>query len=134
MTQWVLSLIPWWLYAICAVAAYVAARRYLGEKIALGYAIAAAAWVAMDYGGDRREAWVRSEWSASVDRARAAIAADDREAARIAKASDAELAEILAHEATKRAEIYDALRQRVDDGSCTVQPYDADRLQPGGRP
>lgn len=67
--QWVLSLIPWWLYAAGAVAAYLAARRYLGEKIALVYAIAAAGWVAMDYGGDAREAWLKKRAEAIVAQA-----------------------------------------------------------------
>lgn len=75
MMQLVLSIIPWWLYAICAVAAYFAARHYLGEKIALAYAIAAAAWVAMDYGGDQREAWLKAEGAKAVAQADASISA-----------------------------------------------------------
>lgn len=75
MMQLVLSWVPWWLYAICAVVAYFAARQYLGEKIALAYAISAAAWVAMDYGGDTREAWLKAEGAKAVTQADASISA-----------------------------------------------------------
>lgn len=59
--QWLLSLIPWWLYAACAVVAYFAARHYLGEKAALVYAIAAVWWISYDKGGDDRETWLRAK-------------------------------------------------------------------------
>lgn len=75
MMQAVLSIVPWWLYAICAAAVYVAARRYLGEKVALVYAVCAAAWVAMDYGGDAREAWLKAEGAKAVSQADASISA-----------------------------------------------------------
>jgi hypothetical protein len=66
MLQWVLSLIPWWLYALGAVAAYVAIRRYLGEKWALAYALLAACWVSYDKGGDDRAAYLRARSEAIV--------------------------------------------------------------------
>lgn len=102
----------------------------IGRYIIIGLAALAAV---LGYGAwckSQGRAEVRAEWSASVERARAAIAADDREAARLSKASDDEFTTILANEATKRAEKYDALRKAFDDGGCTVGVGDADRLQP----
>jgi hypothetical protein len=48
------------------VAAYIAIRRYLGEKPAFVYAVLAVWWVAIDFGGDRREAWLKQRSEAIV--------------------------------------------------------------------
>lgn len=116
MMQSVLSFIPWWMYLIGAVAAYVAARRYLGEKIALIYALVAAAWVAMDYGGDQREAWLK-------ERAEAIVAqADINLNARADVDWSARLARI-AVEAKADKEKLDALEKASPDG-CGPVPDD----------
>lgn len=102
----------------------------IGRTIILGLAALAAVWA---YGAWQRSAGraeVKSEWRASVERARAAIKEDDREAARLAKASDDEFTKILALEATKRAEVYRALVNQIQDGSCVVSDADAGSLQP----
>lgn len=102
----------------------------IGRYIIIGIAALAAV---LGYGAwckSQGRAEVRAEWNASVERARAAIAADDREAARLAKASDDEFITILANEATKRAERYDALRKAFDDRGCVVSDDDARGLQP----
>lgn len=125
--QWVLSLIPWWLYAIGAVAAYIAARRYLGEKIALGYALAATAWVAMDYGGDAREAWLRRGGQAAVERADAAatLAANQHAEALQSQLDD---------QARKLKEATDALEALAGRPGCSADDV-LDRLPGwGGRP
>ncbi len=125
--QWLLSIIPWWLYAICAVAAYVAARRYLGEKIALLYAIAAAAWVAMDYGGDAREAWLREGGQVAVDQADAA-------AAGASAAHASALQSQLDQQARKLKEATDALESLAGRPGCSADDV-LDRLPGwGGRP
>ncbi|MFG1402007.1 hypothetical protein V5F38_04185 [Xanthobacter sp. V0B-10] len=123
----ILSWVPWWLYAICAVAAYVAARRYLGEKIALVYAVAAAAWVAMDYGGDTREAWLRAQGEKAVAQADASISvAADKHAAELQSHLDAQ--------ARQLKEATDALETLADRPGCSADGV-LDRL-PGwsGRP
>lgn len=102
----------------------------IGRAVILGLAAVAAVWA---YGAWQRSAGraeVRAEWRASVERARAAIKEDDREAARLAKASDDEFTKILALEATKRAEVYRALVNQIQDGSCVVSDADAGSLQP----
>lgn len=127
MIQWVLSLIPWWLYAICAVSAYIAARRYLGEKIALVYAIAAAAWVAMDYGGDAREAWLRERGQAAVSKADAA-------AATAARVHASTLQSQLDEQARNLKEATDALESLAGRPGCSADDV-LDRLPGwGGRP
>lgn len=127
MTQWVLSIIPWWLYAIGAVAAYVAARRYLGEKPALVYAIAAAAWVAMDYGGDTREAWLRESGQTAVSKADAA-------AATAAGAHASALQSQLDQQTRKLKEATDALESLAGRPGCSADDV-LDRLPGwGGRP
>jgi len=102
----------------------------IGRAIILGLAVVAAVWA---YGAWQRSAGraeVKAEWRASVERARAAIKEDDREAARLSKASDDEFTKILALEATKRAEVYRALVNQIQDGSCVVSDADAGSLQP----
>jgi len=128
--QWLLSLIPWQAYAGGGVAAALALWRYAGWRAAAAYAIAAALWVAYDMGGDARERWVRAEWSASVERARAAIRAADGEAARLAATDDAALLEALAADWARRKEIYDGMRADGDGPGCAVSGDDARRLQP----
>ncbi|MFG1245715.1 hypothetical protein [Xanthobacter flavus] len=125
--QWLLSLIPWWLYAIGAVAAYLAARRYLGEKPALLYAIAAAAWVAMDYGGDAREAWLRESGQTAVSKADAA-------AATAAGSHASTLQSQLDEQARKLKEATDALESLAGRPGCSADDV-LDRLPGwGGRP
>lgn len=102
----------------------------IGRYILIGLAALAAILMWGQYRETQGRAEVKAEWRASVERARAAIAADDREAARLSKASDDEFTTILALEATKRAEIYRDLLNRVESGDCRVDPRDADRLQP----
>lgn len=127
MTQWVLSIIPWWLYAIGAVAAYLAARRYLGEKIALVYAITAAAWVAMDYGGDAREAWLRED-------GKIAVANADAAATSAAGAHALALQSQLDDQARKLKEATDALESLAGRPGCSADDV-LDRLPGwGGRP
>lgn len=116
MLMTVLSWVPWWLYAICAVVAYFAARHYLGEKIALVYAVAAAAWVAMDYGGDAREAWLRERTEVIVQQA------DTHLNAR-AEADWAERLARMAAEAKADKEKLDALEASSPDG-CSPVPDD----------
>ncbi|MFG1417155.1 hypothetical protein V5F38_04995 [Xanthobacter sp. V0B-10] len=127
MIQLILSFVPWWLYAAGAVAAYIAARRYLGEKIALLYAIAAAAWVAMDYGGDAREAWLRAEGQKAAAQADATISA-------AANKSAAELQSHLDAKARQLKEATDALETLAGRPGCSADDV-LDRL-PGwsGRP
>ena len=125
--QWLLSIIPWWLYAIGAVAAYLVVRRYLGEKIALVYAIAAAAWVAMDYGGDKREAWLR-------ERGHAAVAKADAAAASAAGAHASALQSQLDDQTRKLKEATDALESLAGRPGCSADDV-LDRLPGwGGRP
>lgn len=61
MTQWVLSLIPWWLYAAFGVAIFAAIWRYFGSRPAFVYGGLALAWVAYDKGGDDRQAYLKVE-------------------------------------------------------------------------
>lgn len=114
--QWVLTLIPWWLYAAGAVAAYLTARRFFGEKVALVYAIAAAAWVAMDYGGDAREAWLK-------ERAEEIVAQADINLNTRADADWSERLARLAVAAKIDKEKLDALEKRSPDG-CGPLPDD----------
>lgn len=102
----------------------------IGRYIILGLAALAALLMWGTYREGQGRAAVKAEWRASVERARAAIANDDREAARLSKASDDEFTHILALEATKRAEQYRALVNQIQDGSCVVSRSDADGLQP----
>jgi len=102
----------------------------IGRYIILGLAALAAVLLWGEYREGQGRAEVKAEWRASVDRARAAITNDDKEAALVSKASDDEFTTILALEATKRAEKYDALRKVLDDRGCTVSDDDARGLQP----
>ena len=108
MLQWVLSLIPWWVYALGAVAAYVAIRRYLGEKVAIVYGLAATCWVAMDYGGDRREAWLKA-------RAEAIVASADANLNKRADADWLDRVSRMAAEAKADKEKLDALEKASPD-------------------
>jgi len=130
--QWVMSFVPWWVYAACAVAIYFTVRSYFGEKLALVYAIAAAVFTYGDFLADGREAWVREQWRASVERAKAAIAADDSDAAGFSKSTDDQLLKGIVNEAIERKKVYDELRSSEVDGVCTVAPADADRLKVRG--
>ncbi|WP_454914971.1 hypothetical protein [Xanthobacter sediminis] len=127
MMQAILSWVPWWLYAAGAVAAYFAARHYLGEKLALVYAVAAAAWVAMDYGGDVREAWLKAEGQKAIGRADASIAAAaDRHAAALKSQLDTQ--------DRKLKEATDALETLAGRPGCSADDV-LDRLPGwGGRP
>lgn len=100
----------------------------IGRAIIIGAGAIFALWAWGEWREHQGRADCKAEWRASVERARAAIAADDREAARLSKASDDEFTTILALEATKRAEKYRALADQIQDGSCVVGPADADAL------
>jgi hypothetical protein len=93
-----------------------------------GVLIAFWAWGAWQKSAGRAE--VRAEWAASVERAKAAIKADDAAAASLAQKTDDELSAALAAELTKRQEKYDALVKAVDAAGCTVSDDDARRVRP----
>lgn len=116
MLQWVLSVIPWWLYAAGAVAAYIAIRRYLGEKVALVYGLAAMGWVAMDFGGDRREAWLKQ-------RSEAIVADADANLNKRAGADWLDRVSRMAAEAKSDKEKHDALEKGSPD-DCGPVPDD----------
>ena len=61
MLQWVLSLVPWWLYAAFGVAIFAGIWFRFGSRPALVYAALAAAWVAYDKGGDDRESYLKQK-------------------------------------------------------------------------
>lgn len=72
--QWVLSLIPWWLYAPGNGAIVAAIWLRFGSRPAVIYAALAVVWVAYDKGGDDRAAYLqekaRQEIEHAVDRAK----------------------------------------------------------------
>ena len=90
--------------------------------------IAFLAWGAWQKSAGRAE--VRAEWTASVDRAKAALKADDTAKAKLSQATDDQLAADLARELSKRQEKYDALLKAATDAGCTVSAGDADSLRP----
>ncbi|QRG06082.1 hypothetical protein EZH22_24330 [Xanthobacter dioxanivorans] len=75
--QHVMSYVPWWVYAIFAAGVYMAILRFavpiLGEKVggiaANVYAIAAILFIAGDYWGDQREAWLKERAEVIVTQA-----------------------------------------------------------------
>ncbi|MGQ3674239.1 hypothetical protein ACT6QH_01880 [Xanthobacter sp. TB0139] len=113
MMQLILSFVPWWLYASASVGIYVAARRWLGEVPATVYALVAVAWVAMDYGGDTREAWVRERGQQAIAKADAAIAS-------AAESRAAALQEKLDQQARELKEATDALETLSGQPGCTA--------------
>lgn len=125
--MWVMSFIPWWLYAISAVAIYFAIRIKLGEKLALVYAIAACAFVFMDVGGDAREAWVREAWKAQAQKAQEAARKIDTEAA---EDTGADLQSQLDKERAARKELEDALARASAAGTCSGVDDVLERLWP----
>lgn len=124
MLQWVLSVVPWWLYAAGAVAAYIAIRRYFGEKPALTYAILAVWWVSYDKGGDDRAAYERAQGKVAVDRA-------DTSHSTAAGALAADLQSKLDDQSRKLKEATDALETLAGAPGCSADDV-LDRL-PGWR-
>lgn len=59
--QWLLSLIPWWLYVAANGAIVVAVWVRFGSRPAAIYAALALVWVAYDKGGDDRAAYLKLE-------------------------------------------------------------------------
>lgn len=74
MLQWLLSLIPWWLYVAGNGAIVVAIWLRFGSRPAVIFAALALVWVAYDKGGDDRAAYLqqkaRQEIENAVDRAK----------------------------------------------------------------
>jgi len=129
MAQLVMSYVPWWIYAFATVLIYFAIRQYLGEKPALIYACIAIFFVATDYGGDARETWVRKQWAESVERAKAAVAADDTAAAELMRKIDDDLTRQLAEQSRERNKFYEEMRNIAGD-DCPISDDDRRRLQP----
>lgn len=102
----------------------------LGRYIIIGAAALFALWSYGAYQKYQGRAEVKAEWRASVERARAAIKADDAAAAALSKQTDDDLSAALAAELSKRQGVYDALRKAVDDAGCIVSDADARGLQP----
>lgn len=124
--MWVMSIVPWWLYTIFAIAIYFGIREKLGEKLALVYAIAATVFIASDWGGDVREQWVRADWKAQAERAQALAREIDEEAA---NDTGADLQAQLDKERAVRRELTDALSHSAT-GSCGSVDGVLDRLRP----
>lgn len=59
--QWLLSLIPWWLYVAANGAIVAAIWMRFGSRPAVIYAALALVWVAYDKGGDDRESYLRQK-------------------------------------------------------------------------
>ena len=102
----------------------------LGKEVAKWAMIGAAILGAYLYVDHRGYARCQAKWAASVERAKAAIKADDAAAAALAEKTDDELSAALAAELTKRQEKYDALVKAVDAAGCTVSDDDARRVRP----
>lgn len=130
--SYLLSLVPWWAYAIAGAAAYVAARVYLSATVANWLAIAALVATSWGFVADQREAEIRRQWAASVERAKAKIKADDVQAARDSAKLASEEKAALERELRAAQEKYNALLAEADTG-CRVDQRDADRVQPPGR-
>jgi len=118
--HWVMSWVPWWAYAAGAVGVYALLRARLpgrlGEIVATGYAVVAAAFVAADYGGDAREAWVRAQWATQAAAAQSAAAGVDKDAA---ADKGADLQDALDTQIRKYRELEDAIRSE-NTGDCNL--------------
>jgi len=61
MLQWLLSLIPWWLYVAGNGAIAAAIWLRFGSRPAVIFAALALVWVAYDKGGDDRAAYLKQK-------------------------------------------------------------------------
>ena len=102
----------------------------LGQWIAGACFVLFAFWTWGAWQKSAGRAEVRAEWTASVERAKAALKADDAAKAKFSQATDDQLAADLARELSKRQEKYDALLKAATDAGCTVSAGDADSLRP----
>lgn len=107
----------------------------IGRILLIGAALVGAYLYADHRGYQRGQERCRADWQASVERARAAVKADDKKASDDAIRIAQDEAARLAADLKSRMEMYDALAAEKDAlaDACTVSGDDARRLQSSGR-